>query len=402
VLLSLSLGLPNARGAAGVTEESPASQNGVLEIPDNVQFPPEFPRVAVAAPLLRIAILENVTSVRLTADAGVIVNDGLPLSMPVEVAIDQGEWVIRGLNPGPRVVTEGRISIRPAQSNGLLSVNGKAYDGGVSIRKSAGGLLVVNEIGVEEYLRGVVPSEMPAAWPVEALKAQAVISRTYALYQKEQRATHDYDLASTVLDQVYSGAGVGDSRTSEAIEKTRGEVLTYEGELALTFFHSTSAGQTENAADHWDVSFPYLVGASCPLDQASPYYRWERRFAREEVARRIRAYGYRVGDLVAIRPVQWSQAGRLLKIRVVHDEGDLVLHGDHFRQAIGYRDLPSTRFTVDRFGKEITISGMGYGHGVGLCQWGARALAELGWSYDQLLRHYYPGAHVAPSFGKAE
>jgi stage II sporulation protein D len=391
----------NPRAAAGVAEESPTSQSDILETPDSVQPPPETTPAPVTPLLLRIAILENVASVRLTADGGLMLNDAYDVSS-LDISLNVGEWVIGGLPSGTMEVPEGRISLRPKQTNGLLLVNGKPYGGGVSIRKNAGGLLVVNEIGVEEYLRGVVPSEMPAAWPIEALKAQAVISRTYALYQKKERVARDYDLASSVLDQVYAGAGVGDPRTSEAIEKTRGEVLTYEGELALTFFHSTSAGHTENAADHWDVSFPYLVGASCPLDQASPYYRWERIFSREEMARRIRAFGYRVGDLLAIRPVQWSAAGRLLKIRVVHDEGELVLHGDHFRQAIGYRDLPSTRFTIDRFGEEITISGMGYGHGVGLCQWGARALAELGWSYDQLLRHYYPGARVAPSFGKAE
>lgn len=340
-----------------------------------------------AAQTLRVSILENTPVVLLESPDGMTMGDTRTLTT-AKIGVAASGLTING-----QATSRDMLPVRPRTEGNLIAVNGRGFSGHFRIYKKGDGLVVVNDIPVESYLLGVVPSEMPPGWPAEALKAQAVISRTYALYQKKARQAHDYDLASTVLDQVYAGVQGVDPRASAAIGQTTGEVLTYDGALALTFFHSTSAGPTEDAADHWDGTHtrPYLAGVSCPMDRDSPYYRWKRKIPRVEIERLLREDGYPVGRMRAILPVQWSRAGRMLWARVVHDGGEMVLRADDLRRAVGYRLLPSTRFQVDAFGKIVKISGMGYGHGVGLCQWGAKALAERGWRYDEILRHYYPG-----------
>ncbi len=353
-----------------------------------------------AEEILRVAIVATAPSVRLASPSGFLI-DADPGRVFSNADIG---WTETGLAIDGRAVTTETIAVTPKGET--IAVDGKRFGGRLIVRREVGGIRVVNEIGIEKYLAGVLPAEMPAGWPVEALKAQAVISRSYALYQKKARAAQPYDLVSSVLDQVYAGA-VGDPRATAAIAQTAGEVLTYAGEVALTFFHSTSAGPTENAADHFRLGaiaateaaaeterpdpFPYLTGASCPVDQDSPYYRWQRTIPRADIEVRLREDGYPVGGITAIRAIKWSRAGRILQMRIAHTRGDLRLAGDDFRRIVGYRLLPSTRFKIDRFGRDIDISGMGYGHGVGLCQWGAKALAERGWRYENILRHYYPG-----------
>ncbi|MFY9269182.1 MAG: SpoIID/LytB domain-containing protein [Candidatus Manganitrophaceae bacterium] len=277
---------------------------------------------------------------------------------------------------------------------GKIIINRQTYDGLIRVKRKPEGLLVVNEIDIERYLRGVVPAEMSPDWEPEALKVQAVISRTYALYQRENRKQKDFDLVNTVLGQVYQGESGEDGRASAAISKTKGKVLTYEGGLAVTFFHSTSAGPTEDAAERWNISAPYLKGVNCPLDRDSPYHDWKRSIPLETLERALEKIGYSVGAIATLTPLEWSRAGRLLTVRILSSGGEWIIKAEDLRKALGYKVLPSTRFTVESFGKEIRINGMGYGHGVGLCQWGAKVMAEKGLSFDEILLYYYPGVRL--------
>jgi len=349
-----------------------------------------FPTAAQAGETIRVALVENAAHVLITSSEGFFIKtpSGNLLSKHPMTSADLR--VQKGLTLNRQETGEEELFFSPRRG-GKIAVNRQLYDGTLRIKKRNGSLLVVNEVDIERYLQGVVPAEMPADWEFEALKVQAVISRTYALYQRESRKGKEYDLVNTVLGQVYQGESVEESRTSLAIAQTKGQVLTYEGVLALTFFHSTSAGPTEDASERWNISLPYLKGVSCPLDRDSPYHEWKRTITLDDLEAALGKLGHPVGAIATLTPLQWSRAGRLLTVRILYSGGELIVKAEDLRKALGYKTLPSTRFTIDSFGREIQIRGMGYGHGVGLCQWGAKVMAESGLNFEEILLYYYPG-----------
>jgi stage II sporulation protein D len=341
-----------------------------------------------AGEIIRIAVIENTSRVVLTSRNGFLVktSSGVKVGRPLasaEIGIQKGITINR------RDSLEKELLFIPSPGERLV-MNQTPYEGIFRIKRTGESLLVTNEVELERYLQGVVPAEMPPDWEAEALKAQAVISRTYALYKKKENFGKGYDLAGSVLGQVYKGA-VADPRTSASIEQTRGMVLTYGGEVALTFFHSTSAGPTEDASERWNIDLPYLKGVSCPLDRDSPYFQWERTITLRDLEEGLRKSGYPVRAVATLTPLQWSRAGRLLTVRILHDDGEIILKAEELRKALGFRILPSTHFAIDSFGREIHIRGNGYGHGVGLCQWGANVMAQQGLKFEEILLYYYPG-----------
>lgn len=257
-------------------------------------------------------------------------------------------------------------------------------------------LRLINELDVEEYLKGVVPIEISARWHPEALKVQAIIARTYVLYQRQANLGKEYDVLATTADQVYGGRGKEHPSANQAVAETSGLVLTIGGELILSAYHSTSAGPTEDASEVWGMDLPYLKGVSCPFDQNSPYYQWSKTFLMDAVQDVFSKAGYSLGTIASITPFRWTEAGRISQIRLLHSQGELVLKAEDLRRVLGYTELPSTRFRIEKIGREILIQGNGYGHGVGLCQWGAKEMAEMGHSYDKILKYYYPGVRVEP------
>jgi stage II sporulation protein D len=341
---------------------------------------------------LRIVLLESRETVRLTSTQSFSVQSGSE-RLSVQPAFHVAEISLRKGIAVNRADSFKKVLTFVPQRGGRLFVNGNPYAGTITIRAKNGGISVVNEVDLEDYLHGVVPSEMPADWSMEALKTQAVISRTYALYQKRKNKNGDYDLPASVLGQVYKGESVHHPRASEAIEKTHGIIATYNGEAALTFFHSTSAGPTEDANERWGIDLPYLKGASCPLDFASPYYQWTREIPLSDLEKALSAMG--VGVIATIAPFSYSRAGRTLMVRILHSRGETLVKGEDLRKLLGYKTLPSTNFKINSFGSILKIGGMGWGHGVGLCQWGARVMAESGLKFDEIVRHYYPGVTLA-------
>ncbi len=266
--------------------------------------------------------------------------------------------------------------------------------GQVSVLRRGKGLMIVNELDLEEYVKGVVPSEVNAAWHPEVLKAQAVAARTYALYQRMVSAGRDYDLVAGTQDQVYRGRHGIDGRIEQAVEETRGLVVTYQQAPIYAAFSSTAAGLTEDALNVWSKDLPYLKGVECPFDANSPYYRWRASFKLETLERGLRQQGIAVGTIVTLAPASYSRAGRVTKLRVLHSGGELYLRGEDLRRVIGYAAIPSTQFDLDVIGPDVVVSGYGAGHAVGLCQWGAKELAELGYSFATILGYYYPGTEL--------
>ena len=256
------------------------------------------------------------------------------------------------------------------------------------------GVMIVNHVDLEEYVKGVVPAEVNSSWHPEMLKAQAVAARTYALYQHMLGTSREYDVAASIQDQVYRGRHGIDARVEQAVGSTRGQVVTYEGAPIYAAFSSTAAGLTEDAVVVWSKDLPYLKGVECPFDLESPYYQWKASFKLETLEKNLRQLGFAVGTITTMAPLSHSRAGRVATLRILHSKGELILRGEDLRKAVGYTVIPSTQFTIDSFGDEVLLSGYGAGHAVGLCQWGAKELAELGYSYSSILRYYYPGTEL--------
>jgi stage II sporulation protein D len=216
---------------------------------------------------LRVAILKGGESVRLDGSGLLVVLDGgEPYGGPFPLNVKRAG---RGLSAGGR----GCVKV-VASASGPLLVNGKPYRGVVEITPADDGMLVINELHVEEYLVGLINCEISSQWPMEAVKAQAVIARTYALYQKEARRGAPYHLESTVLDQVYEGCLIEDSRALRGVRDTEGEVLTWRGEVIQAFFHSSCGGHTEASENVWGFPLPYVAGVDCRYCILAPSVRW--------------------------------------------------------------------------------------------------------------------------------
>jgi len=226
------------------------------------------------------------------------------------------------------------------------------------------------------------------------LKAQAVAARTYALYQKMLSATREYDVVATVQDQVYRGKQGIDGGVLRAVEETRGLVVTYQNAPIYAAFSSTAAGLTEDAMNVWSKEYPYLKGVECPFDLASPYYQWKSSFKIDTLEESLRQQGFSVGTIATITPLSFSRGGRVATLLVAHSGGELVLRGEELRKAVGYTIIPSTQFAIEFIGQDLVLSGFGAGHAVGMCQWGAKELAELGYSFSTILQYYYPGTEL--------
>jgi stage II sporulation protein D len=264
----------------------------------------------------------------------------------------------------------------------------------VQLVRRGKGMLVVNQVDLEEYVKGVVPAEVNSAWHSEMLKVQAVAARTYALYQHMLSASRDYDVAASIQDQVYRGRQGIDARVEQAVESTRGLVVTHQGAPIYAAFSSTAAGLTEDAVIVWSKDLPYLKGVECPFDVESPYYQWKATFKIDTLEKNLRQQGFAVGTIATFTPLAYSRAGRVATLRILHSKGELILRGEDLRKAVGYTVVPSTQFTIESIGQEVVLSGYGAGHAVGLCQWGAKELAELGYSFSSILRYYYPGTDL--------
>ena len=256
----------------------------------------------------------------------------------------------------------------------------------VHLVRKGKGFLVINQVDLEEYVKGVVPAEVNSAWHPEMLKAQAVAARTYALYQQMLSAAREYDVVATVQDQVYKGKNGIDAAVLRAVDETRGLVLTYQNAPIYAAFSSTAAGLTEDAMNVWSKEYPYLKGVECPFDLKSPYYQWKASFRLDNLEQNLRQQGFSVGAIASMEPLSFSRGGRVAKLRVVHSDGELIFRGEELRKAVGYTIVPSTQFTIDSIGQDIVLSGYGAGHAVGMCQWGAKELAELGYPFSTILR----------------
>jgi stage II sporulation protein D (peptidoglycan lytic transglycosylase) len=364
-----------------------------------------------AAQSIRVLLSTEVQRLDVRAEGPIWMTDskgrGQALKSAVQITVNGSGFLLNGAQLGSEQLTlrageQGLTLIYRKQMGNGHAGGWSGSDPGtmvpvsglIRLVRKGKGFLLINQVDMEEYVKGVVPAEVNSTWHPEMLKSQAVAARTYALYQQMLSATREYDVAATVQDQVYRGKHGIDAGVEQAVEATRGLVITYQNAPIYAAFSSTAAGLTEDAMNVWSKDLPYLKGVECPFDLESPFYQWKSSFKIDALEQNLRQQGFPVGAIATMTPVTFSRGGRVATLRILHSGGELVLRGEDLRKAIGYSLIPSTQFTVDSIGQDIVLSGYGAGHAVGMCQWGAKQLAELGYSYPTILHYYYPGTEL--------
>lgn len=276
--------------------------------------------------------------------------------------------------------------------NKIINFNGRSYRGYLIVRKKAGYIYFINVLSMEEYLCGVVPAEMSKTWPLEALKAQAVAARSYVYNHMMTNKNDLYDVDGTTSFQVYKGYSVESENSNRAVFSTAGEILVYAGKPVMAFFHSTCGGHTVDNSLVWKgKDIPYLESTKCDFCKDSPHFNWQENLMISEISAAINKK-YSIGRIKGLRFKK--KTGRIYEADIIHSGGVLTITGNELRLLLGARKIKSLNFQTTKKDNVLSVKGHGYGHGVGMCQYGARGMANAGYSYVKILRKYYKGAEI--------
>lgn len=336
---------------------------------------------------LRVAIEKEVSSIKVGSSTTAVVKDGegkqlgelTPMSS-LSAKLQGNEIAINNR------VGAGELVIEP-QNDGYVWIGDRWYRGTTRLIRQDNSITAINQVDLEEYLYSVVGAEAVASWPIEALKAQAVAARSYALYKRSTQDNSLYDVDTTVGTQVYKGLDSEYTTTHEAVDGTLGQIMTYNNQVILAAFHSSSGGHTENVEDVWTSPLPYLR-AVVDYDQQAPVFEWQQVFPVSRIQNLVAG----VGKIKGLQPVLMTPHGRIVTMKVTGDRGTATVSGKNLRQVL---DLRSTLFRVSTDGNNLQVKGRGFGHGLGLSQWGAYYLAKKGVNYHQILAHYYQNATLS-------
>ncbi len=371
---------------------------------------------------VRVGILMDQTAVGLTCSKPLTVKNGYSLK---EILTTGGRVVIK--------VHQGQIYVndRPAGCDHVyvltsdfhtpIYLNDVPYRGYFMAGKNdKGRLMLVNHVGMEDYLGGVLGGEIIQSWPIEAIKAQAVAARTYALYKLQGSKERLYDLVNSDADQVYLGVRGESSRFNEALRQTRSQVLSRDGQVICAYYHSNSGGHTSDSMTVFKRGHADLKGVEDPYARGAPNESWTYTVRSETIRNLLSRNGYPVGKIFTLNIKSRCSGGRIIDLEVEHEKGKTVVHGSDFRRILGYRNLKSTRTTLHpsqfythrytrmmsasrgaggagdvpttdfvKVPEYFTFKGSGWGHGVGMSQWSARNMALAGYNYRQILAHFY-------------
>jgi len=284
----------------------------------------------------------------------------------------------------------GYLVVPPNGTDSVVGLNGKLYRGALWLKftpaavdgKPVAALNAINIVEVDDYLLSVLPAEMPASWPTEALKAQAVAARSYAIANIGKHAHEGYDVKATIDDQVYSGVANENASSNAAVAQTAGLILKHKGKPVSAFFHSTSGGATEVAENVWGRPVPYLKSVP-DYDDSSPHFSWTRQIKVEDLEKAVTPS---VGQVTSLIVVNRTASNRVKDALVVGTNGAHFISGQALRHLF---KLPSTNFNVGYKQNCYELAGRGFGHGLGMSQWGAKSLAEQGYNAAQILTYYY-------------
>ncbi len=333
--------------------------------------------------------------------------------------------------------------------SGNIKINSVAYRGAMRfVRASGNDMAAINVLPLEEYLYSVLPKEVSASWNEEALKAQAVVARTFTITNINKFKDYGFNLDNTTASQVYGGVGVEDERTTKAVDATCGEIVKYDGKPASVFYYSSSGGKTSNSEDVWTAALPYLRSVEDTYENPAEasYANWSVTFTKEQIKETLLAKGIDIGDILDIVAV-YSDSERAVNLTFVGTRGAKEYLKDNIRASLSLKstnfklikgDTPSNLNVIDSslkcssvdFGKDVsvisangtatlskspsllsasgvstpkvstkpadsyTFTGGGWGHGVGMSQWGAKGMADNGFSYKEIITHYFSGVQV--------
>lgn len=353
---------------------------------------------AKQAPDLRVGLASGRASLTITSAGGKATvqtesSKTITLTANTAAAI---RWQAGAFLVGREKLRGDVLTIRPSGA-GELALDGRRYRGSLELRHKGGGLTAVNIVPIDGYLRSVVPEEMPVDWPAEAIKAQSVAARSFALASRGRHASEGYDLCTTTHCQLYTGTAAEKSASNAAIKATRGEVLTYGGKPIEALFHTDSGGMTENSEAVWGSHVPYLRAAKDTPAKTMP---WTKTISRADLERKLAAKGHDIGKVrsIALSPLAIGRAakdrtasGRVKTMMVKGTKGTATLSGTTWRSLLG---LKSTLFDAKLAKDMVTFTGYGSGHGLGISQWGAERMATRGASYADILHHYYTGTKL--------
>lgn len=280
-------------------------------------------------------------------------------------------------------------------SNGIIFANSKPYRGYLTIIKSENKINIINVLSIEDYIKGVLPMEAPASWCLEALESQAVISRTYAIANLNKHSAQGFDVCSTIHCQVYGGANVEAISSNKAILETQCKILSYNGKFAQAVFHANCGGHTEDPKYvwNWKDTPPYLKGVKCGYCAAAPHTKWEKALSESFIREQLSDNN--IGKIKNIEIKGKTLAGAAKKLKITHSKGKVTLNAYKFRLAVDAWLIKSHTFDfIKADGNKFYFKGRGWGHKVGLCQWGAKGMAEKGKTYKEILAYFYPGTII--------
>ncbi|MFH1023983.1 MAG: SpoIID/LytB domain-containing protein [Planctomycetota bacterium] len=294
---------------------------------------------------------------------------------------------------GDRRFSAKRVDIIP-EDDGTIQLNGVCYPGTLALLIGPEkNFCAVNTVPLERYLECVIGGEMPLRWPPAALEAQAVAARTYALYQVITKTDLPWVMGAGEDSQMYTGLK-GESPVSRRVVKdTQGKVLLYRAAPIPAYYHSSCAGHTENAAVVFGgESLPPLSGVPCAW--CFPPKEWELELEKKELSRMLRDARVPVKGVRGVEAETGRNGIHRESFRIDAPDGPVTLAGEIFRKIIGPRRLRSTNCIVTDQGDRILFQGKGWGHGVGMCQWGAFGMASRKYTGEEILMYYYPGADI--------
>jgi len=276
-----------------------------------------------------------------------------------------------------------------------LRVGNREVVGRIRLLARKGELLAIAVVPLETYVSAVLSREAPPRFHPEALSAMAVAVRTYAVGAAAKPRDPAYDVVGSVEDQVFDGVDGVSAVFREATDRTRGLVVRYRGELARTVYHSTCGGRTEDAGSVWGKDIPYLRSQSCDDCADSPAYRWEYRMSEAEGRRVAKALGVPPGKDLRIAVTARTPTGRAGRVRISSGGVSRELQAAEFRKAAGYAKVRSLKMEIVPAAGGWRFTGEGWGHGVGLCQFGANGMARRGAGFREILARYYPGTEIS-------
>ena len=317
------------------------------------------------------------------------------------VAYAPGQVELRVVTPTDRqelfTPAEGQLALAVLpMGDGPTRYNEEVYRGGFEcLLLESGMLTVINYVGLEDYVKGVIPYEMNYNWPYEALRAQAVCARTYVVYNQNEYEDQGFDITADTYSQVYRGLLEANETTDLAVASTAGQYVRYEGEICQIYYSAADGGATEDGLNVFDADRPYLIGKPDPFEDAIDFSlkAWSIRRSSDNISSRLKWDEYELGPIKELRP-EYSDTGNVIAMTFVDkDNASLRIEGRRCYTILG---LNSPHFTVETDNNGFTFNGGGLGHSCGMSQWGAYAMAYVyGYNYEDILRFYFTGAYIA-------